>query len=283
MAKKSFIYKDDLGYHTKEETIGSPQEVQSLLNLNPGPPPKRDTGGLVVRDIPTRTPQQLEKLAKKNADNLKKPITKLGKKGDTFYDSQIKYLICERTEKFMFLECWIMLRNPDGSIPSIPDSKREVGYHYWQACPVVVHVDPVLDGFDYPTGEKTEKREHILPSPNIEIRKTDAEFRLISGSAGLGFNADKELVYQSYLDAVSKYESDVRNVAAREAQKKQQAADALAKNLKLIEYKGLHMKALGELKTIMRNGKSIESILKDKKSLALLDEFTRLESLSKLL
>ena len=284
MAKKTILYKDDLGYHTEEETTPSAQEVKSFMNIPAEKHPKTDTAGLMTRKAPILSPYELERLAKINAANLKRPLVRLGKKGDTFSFAQVKYQILERTDQFMFLECWQMQRNPDGSIPAfVPDSERKLGYNYFETCAVFIHQDPVLDGLYNDTGELSERREHIMPSANIEIRKVNAEGFPIDGPEGIGYNMNKEAVYQSYLDACNQYEGSVRNNAAMKKDKADQIASLDANGKRLAAFKEAKTKSFTELKQILKGVPDTESVLKDKKLLEKLDEYTRLESLSKLL
>jgi len=228
---------------------------------------------------PKKTQAEHEKIRLANEDALKKPVTKLGKKGDTFYAFEERYLILERSDQYLLLQINKLTLNPDGSPPLIPNSRRETeGQIYWDLRAVLVDQEPEVNGFGEPTGHLTERKEYIRPSYTLEIDEVDKK-GMPTGKPGT--NCDKEYQHQRYLEAVKNYESSTdQKQAAKDEQKKVSRLE----NERLVmigSLKELKLTARNELKEAMRGVKVGSKLLENSELAEIVNELNFYETILK--
>lgn len=266
------FFKDDNGYHGTLEPEGSVKTKANILDFSPT---ALDTGGMVVKQSPTLTDKQREQIAKDNEAMTRKPIIPLDK---ISWDDQKKLEILERCDNLVFVQVSELGRNPDGSIPSIPNRDRKILQSYWIIGRVAVHQHQITDGFGNGTGLMSQRKEILNYNPSVELVKTNAYGQSIGED---GFNRRKDLVYAQFIETKLKDKADAIAAAARikdEALRLAQAdkIDSLRATLK----PQLAM-LLAELKTAVLAVRNPEDMTKDKTVLRLTDEYNRIETILK--
>jgi hypothetical protein len=208
---------------------------------------------------PELTQAQLEKIRTTNEEKAKLPIVSLGKKGDTFFLHEAKHTILDRTTEYLFLQVQDLLKNPDGSIPALPNAKRELSKPYFDVRAVYIQREIETNGFDQPSGLLSQRMEYIKPSYSIELDELDSK-GLPTGRPGL--NADKEHQYNRYLQAIEKHGSELSRKETFNQEQTENKAKESARLEQLGKVKQLKTDARNELK-IMMQGKIIDNILLD--------------------
>jgi len=267
------IYKNDSGmwlFPTIKKQSGA---RPNLINLKMASQVQQQ-GNVFFRETIPMSDQQIEAIEKENMLRLKRPVVKLEK---VSYLNEQKIEILERTETFAFLQITTLKRNPDGSVPTrVPYSRRELGETYWMVAGIHVGIQYELDAQDQPTRRITGRVESLRMNPNIEL-KVENERGVPTGE--IGYNADKERVYQDFLNAIE----DHKKMVATRAKKAE--ADSVTKQHKektsafRDDLKKRIRTNRNELKVLMMAEKSVDNCLPDKKINAMIDKISQLEVL----
>jgi len=266
-------YKDGGGYHYSEPIKGFEVKPEQIMSMN-------TDNNLVTRQVETISPTRMAEIERANAAMLKQPVTSLGKAGESFIQGRQRFTIIERTPQFMFLEVAHLLYHENTNIPMLDKNRKQLtGDRYWVVGVVDIYQDQRVDGYGFPTGEFTERKEHIRYNPAI-VTTVYNERGVSTGEKG--YNANKEAVYAKYLEAVEKFQANIKRKDEKQKADEQKATMADKRAKKVAELVSAKSEAEASLKEIIE-GNNAGKLLKDKRIIELSDKITTCEAILKYL